>query len=59
MLLRKGKEAVAMFHLDMAIGFVYYKGKVVWQAIRSCFGSGLWKPRKPWVNTEKWKIRKL
>ena len=33
-----------------------YKGVVtVYQAIRSCFGSGLWVSHKPWINTEVWK----
>lgn len=59
MLYRKGKEGVAMYHLGMAIGFVFRKGELVWQSIRSCFGYGLWKPRKPWLNSEKWKNRKL
>lgn len=29
--------------------------KLVWQAVRSCFGSGKWIGNKPWVGTEKWK----
>ena len=29
--------------------------KLVWIAIRSCFGAGYWVNDKPWLNTEGWK----
>ncbi len=33
-----------------------YKGaRLVWQAIRSCFGSGFWLNDRPWLNTDGWK----
>ena len=33
-----------------------YKGlKLVWEAIKSCFGAGYWKNDAPWSNTEGWK----
>lgn len=36
-----------------------YKGvSLVWMAVRSCFGSGLWIGSKPWIGTEKWKGHK-
>lgn len=34
---------------------VYYGTKVVWQAIRSCFGAGWWVSEKSWINNESWK----
>ena len=44
---------------------IYYNGKyltakyfgthLVWQAVRSCFGSGQWLNDKPWINDEAWK----
>lgn len=37
------------------ISYVYYGSKLVWQAIRSCFGSGFWTNKKPWSNTEAWR----
>ncbi len=37
------------------ISYVYYGSKLVWQAIRSCFGSGFWTNIKPWSNTEAWR----
>lgn len=27
----------------------------VWEAVRSCFGSGFWRCVKGWSETEKWK----
>jgi hypothetical protein len=34
---------------------VYHAGYVIWQAIKSCFGSGWWVNEKPWMNNEGWK----
>lgn len=42
-----------------AFGFLssnVYKGtKLIWQAIRSCFGAGYWRGDKPWFGTDAWK----
>ena len=27
----------------------------IWEAISSCFGSGKWRPQKPWRGRDKWK----
>ena len=38
-----------------------YKGKdaeavtKIWEAVSSCFGSGLWRAAKPWKDKDKWK----
>ncbi len=58
MIHHNGKEVVAIHHLGKAIAAVYHKGRLVWQAVRSCFGSGIWVPTKPWLGTEKWKNHK-
>lgn len=34
---------------------VYHGLRLVWQAVRSCFGSGVWIGNKPWIGSEKWK----
>jgi hypothetical protein len=28
---------------------------LIWQAVRSCFGSGKWHGEKPWIGGEKWR----
>ena len=38
-----------------AISAVLQGTRVVWMAIRSCFGSGVWVAGKPWLSNEKWK----
>ena len=40
---RLGKRAVAV---------MYARGKLIWQAVRSCFGSGTWIGEKPWLGDE-------
>ena len=47
-MMRDGKMLSAM----------YRNGQLIWQAVRSCFGSGIWVERKPWLDTEKWKDNK-
>lgn len=37
---------------------MYLNGDLIWQAVRSCFGSGVWINEKPWINTETWKNSK-
>lgn len=34
---------------------IYQYGVILWQAVRSCFGSGIWVNEKPWINDEIWK----
>lgn len=31
------------------------KLKLIWEAIRSCFGSGWWINNRPWLNNNAWK----
>ena len=38
-----------------ALSYIYYGSKLVWQAIRSCFGKGFWVNDKPWANDDAWK----
>jgi hypothetical protein len=37
------------------VSAIYIGTKLVWQAIRSCFGSGYWISTSPWKNDEGWK----
>ena len=49
------REIVALFKSKKTIQAVYKGMYLVWQGIRSCFGSGFWANEKPWVNEEPWK----
>lgn len=37
------------------VSAIYYKGQLIWQAILSCFGSGVWLSSKPWISKDTWK----
>lgn len=45
-----GYERIASVWIKTADGLVR-----IYEAVRSCFGSGRWVSRKPWINKEKWK----
>ena len=37
-----------------------YKGttqgaRLIWQMIRSCYGTGIWMPERPWLDNDMWK----
>ena len=52
----KGKnEIVIIKAFGLILSSVYLGVKLVWDAIRSCFGSGKWVGNKPWIGKEKWK----
>ncbi|MBQ3765910.1 MAG: hypothetical protein II874_04155 [Bacteroidales bacterium] len=34
---------------------MYRGASLVWQAIRSCFGSGAWIGERPWLGDDPWK----
>lgn len=58
-----GKEITQTIYikngLKRVISAIYYikdgAKRIVFQAVRSCFGSGKWIGKKPWIGTEKWK----
>ena len=49
------KEITVKYYGNKAIAYTYLGLQLIWQAIRSCFGSGWWKNKKPWINNNKWK----
>ncbi len=50
-----GKEITAVNVAGKAITAIYAGSRLVWQAIRSCFGAGWWVNEKPWINDEGWR----
>lgn len=49
------KEITAINYGKKAIAYVYKGARLVWQAIRSCYGAGYWDNNKPWLDTDGWK----
>ena len=37
------------------VNTIYIGANVVWQGIRSCFGSGHWEDERPWDDSDGWK----
>lgn len=50
-----GKELESSFIGRIVVTQIYKGVKLVWEAIKSCFGAGYWKNDAPWSNTEGWK----
>lgn len=55
MIIKQGKELSARYIGSRAIAAVYHGARLVWEAISSCFGSGMWINGRPWNNTDGWR----
>lgn len=55
MIIYNGKELAARYVGKKAVTAVYYGARLVWEAISSCFGAGMWSNEKPWKNEDGWK----
>lgn len=55
MIYKDEKEIIGVFKGDVPISAIYKGDKLVWQAIRSCFGSGAWINERPWLGEDPWK----
>lgn len=51
----KRKDIIGVTVSEKIISKIYQGGKLVWEAIRSCFGSGFWINDRPWINNNAWK----
>lgn len=54
------KEMTARYKLQpngkwWVVEEVYRGARLVWQAVRSCFGSGAWIGERPWLGDDPWK----
>lgn len=52
------KPVTGIYYKNKIITAVYANARLVWQLIRSCFGSGYWIQDKPWIGTDAWKETK-
>lgn len=50
----KDKVVTAVYRGERAIAAVYKGTRLVWEAIRSCFGAGYWVDDNKWDNEDKW-----
>lgn len=48
------REVTGITAFDKVIIMVVAAGKVVWELISSCFGSGYWINDRPWINDDAW-----
>lgn len=55
MIYKNGKEIAAIYYGKVALSAIYKGSVLIWQAVRSCFGSGRWIGKKPWIGKERWK----
>lgn len=52
----KGTLDIIQIYLNRRdINALYKENRLVWEAIRSCFGKGYWLNDKPWKNDDVWK----
>ena len=52
----KGRKEVADIHVGGKTGTMLYRGRrLVWEAVKSCFGRGMWVNEKGWVNEDGWR----
>lgn len=55
MLYRQGKEVVELLLGTLPLSELRKGQVLIWQAVRSCFGSGGWIDDKPWIDDEGWR----
>jgi hypothetical protein len=55
MIYKEGKEISGLYFAGKVITAVYAGARLVWQAVRSCYGSGAWLGDLPWLGDDPWK----
>ena len=55
MIYRNNKELIARYIGIKTIQYVYKGMRLIWSAISSCFGNGIWFNDKVWNNNDAWK----
>lgn len=54
----KGRDKVERIWIgEKAVSVVYLGAMKIWEGVRSCFGSGVWRGKKPWIGKEGWRGR--
>lgn len=55
MIRSSGHDITSVSYLGTAFSKVVRSGRILWQAVRSCFGSGAWEGHKPWIGSDGWR----
>lgn len=52
----KGSKDVSARYFGKKVVTAVYKGaRLVWEAVSSCFGSGMWSGQRAWKDLDGWK----
>ena len=52
----KDRKEVVDIHVKGRTATLLFRGKrLVWEAVKSCFGRGMWINEKPWSNEDGWR----
>lgn len=54
MIVINNKSLIALYYKSV-VSRVNIGAATVYQAVRSCFGSGRWRSNKMWIGKDKWK----
>ncbi|MBD5384904.1 MFS transporter [bacterium] len=49
------KEVRELWHEGKRVQAIWHEGRIIWEGIRSCFGSGYWRNDQPWDNDDAWR----
>lgn len=59
MIIKNGKIVFQIINNSLNISKVYHGAQLVWRtvynAIKSCYGSGVWLQDKLWIDNDTWK----
>lgn len=51
----KGKEPEALRVGKRPVAALYLGARLIWEGVKSCFGSGVWRDDKPWRDDDGWR----
>ena len=55
MIIKGGKEIIEYYYGKIPLTEMYIGKRLIWELIRSCFGSGYWAPDSPWISEDVWR----
>ena len=52
MIIKTGKALDSRYYNNKKVSAIYKGAKLVWSAVSSCFGAGVWTIKYPWKNQD-------